>query len=93
MRQKQCLRVASSTQIWHLGRRSARIVTNDHFIIYYYAEICLVNPSDATPMKNGNTGASGKLMLRITRALSSTRPSARCMALATWFNSCMRKGG
>ena len=29
----------------------------------------------------------------ITRALSSTKPSARCMALATCFNSCMQKRG
>ena len=28
---------------------------------------------------------------RLTRALSSTKPSARCTALATWFISCMQK--
>ena len=28
-----------------------------------------------------------------TRALSSTKPSVRCMALATCFNSCMQKRG
>ena len=34
-----------------------------------------------------------KVIQKSTRALSSTKPSARCMALAICFNSCMQKGG
>ena len=41
------------------------------------------------------SASTNYFLLRIvalkTRALSSTKPSARCMALATFFNSCMQK--
>ena len=53
------------------------------------------DPMDTITLTPGSTTVqpSKRAKLSLTRALSSTKPSARCMALATRFSIACRKAG